>query len=513
MVLRWRSPPRRILFLLLGLLVISCSADSVDPDDGSIGDDETATVASQDPGSPEPPMPSNGILQDSVDPSTLAPNCETEDCCPDGIPVLLGDSGPNMLSGGSSAQCIVGLAGEDHLEAGSAGDTVLGGPDADTISGDSAADVLSGGGGADEIDAIVLTAEHCLASGQQAYFDYLKGSPAADVDFDGTWMWPLSQTWVQFHYRNLECNAGLAELPEFYQTLTYPVEEVVYHDHEADIGLLRIDGQPDPMCVTYNGFDARQSLPTPSSTAGIRHPGGRVAQLDVDGTIPQLAPYEDDDPQIEANFTLQAVEPFWERRLAGSGDIGWIRGGSSGGPLFNPQLRVIGYASGFLDGNPENTCGNPGIRFFDGRLNGAFEVSDLFFTGPEEPNRLQYQLGDNQRDIAFLTESDPFPLSNFNPTPCVGKQVNYFVNPYTADDVLVDWQTDHAPGQIIGVGYGELTEHPGHFFVFSMNIAELNPGGTEPPITIRVTTSFPSPHEDNCPALVREIQVQPIKCI
>jgi hypothetical protein len=356
---------------------------------------------------------------------------------------------------------------------------------------------------ANTTDAAFLTAEHCLAVDDEPYLEYLAGSPAGGTqvqawmeDFDGS-------EYVQFRYRNTEC--GTPSEDAYSESLTYPVTGLLYHDHEADIGVVKLASPPDPACVTYNGFDARSSAPTPSYTVGIRHPAGRLAKIDIDDEPPGTSPYIDVDPEIMANFLEAAREPFWKRRLDGPQDIGWIEGGSSGGPVFDHHGRVVGQASGHI-GNVDSCISNL-VEFFDGRLGIAYDISANAFTG------LDALLGSTRRDAPFESYSDPFPLSvnSDSLTPCIGG-ATYIVNPQVADQVHIEWDADGAPGQIIGQGYGYLSDFPDHFYWYSMDTVEVNPGGPEPPITVRITTDFGPSHPD-CATTVREFVVQPTECI
>ncbi len=91
------------------------------------------------------------VLSGEVPNPTLA-SCDDGSCCPAGWPVVEGDAGPNVLIGGSSSQCLIGLGEDDTLRAGSAGDFLVCGDGDDTCEGDSAADTILGGPGDDYID-------------------------------------------------------------------------------------------------------------------------------------------------------------------------------------------------------------------------------------------------------------------------------------------------------------------------------------------------------------------------
>lgn len=133
--------------LASSLSLVSCNDigdDLVIRDGGTGGVDSGASSAEQ------------GSVAQPGSPHRTIPACETDDeaCCPDdGTSVVLGTSGNDNLSGGSSSQCLVGLAGDDQLEAGSAGDYLICGPGVDQCDGDSGPDVIHGGPDRDVVDA------------------------------------------------------------------------------------------------------------------------------------------------------------------------------------------------------------------------------------------------------------------------------------------------------------------------------------------------------------------------
>src|SRR5690606_29243607 len=100
--------------------------------------------------------------------STVLSECQVAQCCPEGLTIIEGGDGSDVLLGGSNPECLVGLDGDDALHAGSDGDVLLGGDGADLLRGGSANDVIAGGPGPDDIDA---------GSGD----DEIRGGAGADV--------------------------------------------------------------------------------------------------------------------------------------------------------------------------------------------------------------------------------------------------------------------------------------------------------------------------------------------
>jgi hypothetical protein len=315
------------------------------------------------------------------------------------------------------------------------------------------------------------------------------------------------QHYVQLRYRNTRC--GVVSPDELSETLTYTVDDLVYHDHEADIAIVKLAGTPDPTCVTYNGFDARYAIGEPPYSAGVRHPAGRRAQIDIDGDPPDTTAFFDPNPAIENNFVFGAYDPFWSRLLHQSNDTGWLEGGASGGPVFDNHGRIIGQLSGH-DGDT-NACGNA-VAFFDGRLGAAYEIS--LEHPPPLDGLLVDLLSPKEKDApAWTTESDPFPLDHAEFTPCVGTSPYFTINPQVSDEAHVEWSYWSAPGQVSCNGYGNYQTASGniHTFWFSLCIEEVSPGGNEPDIQVRIEVTFPG-HEGECPTTVRDFMIAPQHC-
>ena len=363
-----------------------------------------------------------------------------------------------------------------------------------------------------------LTAHHCLGEDFAAYQTYLNGSPSAGTEPDETWMYDLDLQFVQFRFRKSECGGPSSSLDPVAETLTYPVRDLLYYDHEVDIGVLELgfdNGEPpDPTCVTYNGYDARSSPPPPPYTVGIRHPKGRKQQIDIDWDPPGTSPYvssmteAEQYPNIQSNHTQSALGPFWLREIDHPVDVGWIDGGSSGGPLFDHHGRVIGMSSGHSEDLGELWLCDNVLPFYDGRLGIGYQLSAA---GSAD---LVAILGTTLvRDAHQSSFSDPMPLSVNSDTlsPCIG-DATYVVNPTVGDAVHIAWEYFAAPGQVLGIVTGAIAENTDHVYHFSMTTQDVNPGGPEPPITVRITTDFGPGHPD-CATTVREFIVEPKECI
>lgn len=366
-------------------------------------------------------------------------------------------------------------------------------------------------------DPLVITAEHCLSlfgndpnTGMSIYDSYTAGEygePGPQTSFNPDWMYPLEDMAVEFHNRTADCNGGGAVR----ETLLYDVSQLVYHDHNADIAVLQLGGTPDPVCVTYNGYDASGLDVVPASTVSISYPDIHEGKISIDTSPPERIAYEHDAGAIVLdNYQLGAPYlPFWAKNYNQPGDVGWFTGGSSGGAVFDHRGYLIGALSGWR-GGPNNSCeGNP-IDWVSGRLASAMVISELHFPSEgEEQHRLQTKLGAPRGEMRGPTASDPFPLLEGPMRPCVGQSSSYRINPRMADHVWVDWEVDSAPNQLLIRGEGTLL--PNHTFINSITPLLMNPNGPEPEIKFTITAYFGPGHEE-CGKIVREFTVQPELC-
>lgn len=117
-----------------------------------------------------------------------------------------------------------------------------------------------------------------------------------------------------FNYETSNCNGGGVS------SNSVQGSTLLASAGSSDYRLVRINENiPASYGVYYPGWDATGS--TPSSTVSITHPGGDVKKIAIDNNSPSKN------------------GPNW--RIA-EWEAGMTEGGSSGGPLFNPQGRIIG---------------------------------------------------------------------------------------------------------------------------------------------------------------------------
>ena len=284
-----------------------------------------------------------------------------------------------------------------------------------------------------EAQPYLLTAEHCLFEYPQDYFAYLKNpdqDPSSDFFFN---LSPHAAAFV-FQYRNQSCDSHTYD-PSIFEALTYHGDvTVIHHDHETDTALVSLEAWPSPQCVTYAGYDAEGAVP--SYTAGISHPDGKLAKLSIDWDPPGILDMADEDPEIDANYVEE--DTVWKVEL----EVGYLEGGSSGSPLFDPTARIIGPLSGHIQNEP-GFC-DQSVDFVYGRLARAYELSNDL----SEALVLVTKMGS-----AGSTVSDPVPLQKFGPfDACVGMTNKYGVNPKVAEHFAIEWEVLSDHGTIVGPG-------------------------------------------------------------
>lgn len=101
--------------------------------------------------------------------------------------------------------------------------------------------------------------------------------------------------------------------------------------------------------VTYAGWDRRAN--TPASGASIHHPAGDMTKISIENNAFQISSWNGTNNMWLVNF-----------------DDGVVQHGSSGGPIFNQNLRVVGQLHGNQNYNAFNTyCNQPRAEY--GRFN------------------------------------------------------------------------------------------------------------------------------------------------
>ncbi|MFB6257356.1 MAG: trypsin-like peptidase domain-containing protein [Flavobacteriales bacterium] len=183
-----------------------------------------------------------------------------------------------------------------------------------------------------------LTADHCLENG---------GPPSG---------------WVfVFDYEAPNCPDQVATTDQSVSGATLKARH-----SDSDFGLVElVDTPPTAYEVFYAGWD--HSGNTPDSSVCIHHPNGDIKKISFD-----------DDAAVSAQFGNSIANGEWKVEA-------WDRNtttetGSSGGPLFNSDKRIVGQLHG-----GQAQCGNSGNDYF-----GKFSVSWDYH--PASDSQLQYWL-------------------------------------------------------------------------------------------------------------------------
>ncbi len=132
-----------------------------------------------------------------------------------------------------------------------------------------------------------------------------------------------------------------------------------FRDPDTDTILLELDEKPDDEAnAYYAGWDRGGSVPT--SWAIIHHPAGHHKSIAYGNKTKRTDKYTDPHDDDDGGY--------WRLEYTG----GFTQGGSSGGPLFDQNKRVVGQHVA-----DNRTC-NPGLaKLWSGRLASAWSVEGL----------------------------------------------------------------------------------------------------------------------------------------
>ncbi len=158
----------------------------------------------------------------------------------------------------------------------------------------------------------VITAEHCL--NDQYYAD---------------------RSIFQFNYESAECFGEDGPLD-----MSIAGADYLTHGDSIDFSLIRLSEVPPASFGAYYAGWERSAFQT-TATATIHHPFGDVKKISLDEDIPSI-PQQQSDVPYNGLDDYHYFSYWWVRQW----DVGTTEGGSSGGPLFNKALRVIGTLSG-----------------------------------------------------------------------------------------------------------------------------------------------------------------------
>ncbi|MCB9899250.1 MAG: IPT/TIG domain-containing protein [Planctomycetes bacterium] len=140
---------------------------------------------------------------------------------------------------------------------------------------------------------------------------------------------------VRFGYQRPGCGSGSAPT-----TMNMSGAQLLAHDADTDGRLLRLnDPIPGSFDPYYSGWSRSSSNPT--FGLSMHHPGGNPKEISIDSN---------GGGQGTSNFFGVGPVKVWFMNF----QVGGTAGGSSGGPLFDQDLRV----RGALTGGPQGDCQN-----------------------------------------------------------------------------------------------------------------------------------------------------------
>ena len=211
----------------------------------------------------------------------------------------------------------------------------------------------------------VLTANHCISNENQA-----------------------NTTVFYFNYEYASCeNTGnilnTNTLSGSFLRATPPNERI-------DYSLVEIEHTPpNSFYPYYAGWDIRETMQ--AHTSSIHHPRGDAKKISISSSTP-----------TNASFHTYERHTHWR---VSSWDLGTTESGSSGGPLFNAQKKVIGTLSG-----GQATCENPVNDYFS-------KISSAFNTYSDNSHQIRYWLDPLQTNKLYLSGYNPLHVnSNVNNT-------------------------------------------------------------------------------------------------
>ena len=158
----------------------------------------------------------------------------------------------------------------------------------------------------------ILTAEHCINRSQIA-----------------------ERSVFQFNYESAACFGEDGPL-----NMSIAGADYLCSGDSLDFGLVELTSVPPASFqVYYAGWD-RTEFQT-SSTVTIHHPFGDVKKISIDEDIPSI-PLQPSDVPYSGLEDYHYFSYWWIKDW----EVGSTEGGSSGGPLFNQDRRLIGTLSG-----------------------------------------------------------------------------------------------------------------------------------------------------------------------
>jgi hypothetical protein len=222
------------------------------------------------------------------------------------------------------------------------------------------------------------------------------------------------QSWVfRFRYKSQSCNG-----PENLVFYSFSGSTFKAGKGDIDFALLQLNQRPSAQSgITYAGW--RRSTNTPTSTASIHHPKGDVMKISID------------NHQATTNAQVHSwlggpdspINSLWNVGF----DEGTTEGGSSGGPLFDQNHKVVGQLRGGTNGCPPITkrYGRFDVSWNGGGTNDT-QLSSWLTNDPNiiETNHLPVPIVSGPSLMCFATNAN-FTFGNIPP----GKSVTWSATP------------------------------------------------------------------------------------
>ena len=202
-----------------------------------------------------------------------------------------------------------------------------------------------------------------------------------------------------FNYESAVCNG---EDGEVWQTISG--SDLISTKNQNDYGfldftLLKLSiNVPDNYYPYFAGWDSRENVPT--KTTSIHHPQGDVKKISVDNDSAEVSSF---------NGFGYDDNTFWKVLVW---DVGTTEDGSSGGPLFDQNRRIVGSLTG-----GEASCGNSVNDLFQmfSASYDSYNTDSLQLKKWLDPDNTGIKYIDGFESVNSLNISDKLFLHHFDP--------------------------------------------------------------------------------------------------